>query len=291
MNIPELHLGHSKNNENQGIIVRNAIYKHEEQHEKSFPHRHSFYVICLIRKGSGIHVIDFEEYEVKPNRLFIINPLQVHFWKLNSNSQISLIQFSENILKFNNNSIGSLLSTNFIGKNFLDLSIEQANEVRSISEKLEKETIDRDNFSVEIIRGYLIVLSSLVERMVKSNSIDTPIDSKSNKMHKFLELIENNYSRNKGVSYYADKLSITPNYLNMLCKKQFGRSAGEMITVRVILEAKRLLYHTSSDISEIAFNLGFDDPSYFTRTFKRIEGKSPTTFRDEIYKKYQRGNN
>ena len=152
MNIPELHLGHSKNNENQGIIVRNAIYKNEEQLEKSFLHRHSFYVICLIRKGSGIHVIDFEEYEVKPNRLFIINPLQVHFWKLNSHTQISLIQFSKNIFKpalspasqsgraegFNNDSIGSLLLTNIIGKNFLDLSIEQANEVLTISEKLEK---------------------------------------------------------------------------------------------------------------------------------------------------------
>ena len=127
--------------------------------------------------------------------------------------------------------------------------------------------------------------------MVKSKSIDTPIDSKSNKMHKFLELIENNYSRNKGVSFYADRLNITPNYLNMLCKKQFGRNAGEMITVRVILEAKRLLFHTSSDISEIAFNLGFEDPFYFMRTFKRIEGKLPTVFRDNIYKKYQRGNN
>ena len=77
----------------------------------------------------------------------------------------------------------------------------------------------------------------------------------------------------------------------MLCKKQFGRSAGEMISSRIMLEAKRLLFHTTSDISEIAFDLGFEDPSYFTRTFKLFEGKTPTEFRDDIYKKYQKGNN
>ena len=103
----------------------------------------------------------------------------------------------------------------------------------------------------------------------------------------FLNLVNKNFNQNKRVSFYANGLNITPNYLNMLCKKQFGRSAGEMITSRIMLEAKRMLYHTTSDISQIAFDLGYEDPSYFTRTFKRIEKKTPTIFREDIYKKYQ----
>ena len=291
MDIPELHLGHSKNNEIEGIIVRNAIFRNEEQLEKSFPHRHSFYVICLIREGSGMHVIDFEEFEVKPNRLFIISPLQVHFWMLNTNTNISLIQFSENIIHFNNESVNSLLSMLLANQNYLDLSSNQAKEVLDISRKLEKETINTDNLSINIIRGYLIVLCSLIERMGDIRKDEIPINSKENKVQQFQWLIEKNYNRNRGVSFYASKLNITPNYLNMLCKKQFGRSAGEMISSRIMLEAKRLLFHTTSDISEIAFDLAFEDPSYFTRTFKRIVGNTPSEFRDEIYKKYQKGNN
>lgn len=286
-NIPELHLGHSKNNEHEGIIVSNAIYKNEEQLEKSFPHRHSFYVICLIRNGSGIHVIDFEEFEVKPNRLFIVSPLQVHFWKLNTNTNISLVQFSEQILHFNNESVSNLLSMLMINKNYLDLSTDQAKEVLTIAQKLEKETVNNDTFSSDIIRGYLIVLCRLLERMAGINKNNGPANQKENKLQVFLELIERNLNENKSVSFYANKLNITPNYLNMLCKKQFGRSAGEMITSRIMLEAKRLLYHTKSDISQIAFDLGYEDPSYFTRTFKKAERKTPTEFREEIYKKYQ----
>lgn len=287
MNIPELHLGHSKHNENEGIIVRNAIYKNEEQLERSFPHRHSFYVICLIRSGSGIHVIDFEEFDVRQNRLFIVSPLQVHFWKLNTNTNISLIQFSEQILHFNNESVSNLLSMLMMNRNYLDLASEQATEVFTIAQKLEKESFETDNFSADIIRGYLIVLCRLIERMAKITEVSKPVSKKGNQMQLFLMLVEKNFNRNKGVSYYASKLNITPNYLNMLCKKHFGRSAGEMITSRIMLEAKRLLYHTKSDISQVAFDLGYEDPSYFTRAFKKAERKTPSEFREEIYKKYQ----
>lgn len=287
MKIPELHLGHSRNNEKEGIIVKNAIYKNEEQLERSFPHRHSFYVICLINSGSGIHVIDFEEFEVKPDRLFIVSPLQVHFWKLNSNTNISLIQFSERIIHFNNESVSSLLSMLMVKSNYLDLSSEQAKEVFSIAQKLEKETIENDNYSSDIIRGYLIVLCRLIERMTYIKEGKNPIKSKESKVQLFLELVEKSFNQNKGVSYFASELSITPNYLNMLCKKQFGRSAGDMITSRIMLEAKRLLYHTKSDISQIAFELGYEDPSYFTRAFKKSEQKTPSEFRQDIYKKYQ----
>ncbi len=291
MAIPELHLGHSKENKNKSIIIRNATYKNEGQLEKSFPHRHSFYVICLILSGSGIHVIDFEEFEVKPNRLFILSPLQVHFWKLNTNSNISLIQFSESILHFNNESVSNLLSPLMVTRNYLDLSKEQSKEVLSISKKLEKETTGADNFSNDVIRGYLIVLCSLIQRMGKIEKNDIPIGSKDNKVKSFLGLVEKYYKQNKGVSFYASQLHVTPNYLNMLNKNQFGRSAGEMITNRKMLEAKRLLFHTVADINEIAFDLGYEDPSYFSRTFKRVEGKTPTEFRKDIYKKYRKGNN
>lgn len=126
MAIPELHIGHSKFPEGKEVIVKNAVYQNETQLERSFPHRHSFYVICLIRSGSGIHVIDFEEFEVKPNRLFIISPYQVHFWLLNTNTHISMVQFSESVLHFDNEPFSGLLSSIKFKNNFLDISGRQS---------------------------------------------------------------------------------------------------------------------------------------------------------------------
>lgn len=291
MTIPELHLGHTKYSEGQGIIVKNAVYKNETQLERSFPHRHSFYVICLIRSGSGIHVIDFEEFDVRPNRLFIISPYQVHFWKLDSNTNISMVQFSGEILHFENEQVGDLLSSLTFKNSFLDVTVPQSKEILELTVKLEQESNEKNRYSEDIIRSYLVILCRLIERMANVSENSGIPNQKDEKVHDFLSLINQSFDRQRSVSYYAGELNITPNYLNMLSKKHLGKSAGEMITSRIILEAKRLLYHTSSDISQIAFDLGFEDPSYFTRSFRKYEKKTPTEFRKEIYKKYQHKNN
>lgn len=291
MAIPELHIGHSKFPEGKEIIVKNAVYESETRLERSFPHRHSFYVICLIRKGSGIHVIDFEEFEVKQNRLFIINPYQVHFWMLNANTNISMVQFSESILHFDNEPVSNLLTAFGHKNNYLDITNFQSIEILELATKLEQESSAADKHSTDIMRSYLVILCKLIERMACTSGNPGIINHKEEKIQKFMFLINKHYVGQKSVSYYAGELNITANYLNMLSKKHLGKNAGEMITSRIMLEAKRLLYHTKSDISWIAFELGYEDPSYFTRAFRRFEKKTPTEFRDEIYKKYQHRNN
>jgi AraC-like DNA-binding protein len=80
---------------------------------------------------------------------------------------------------------------------------------------------------------------------------------------------------------YAAKMNITPNYLNALCRKKSGKSAGELIRQRILLEAKRLLAHSTMSISEIAFQLGFEDNSYFGRYFRRYTRLTPGEFRQQ----------
>jgi hypothetical protein len=67
MKIPQLHIGHTDISEGKDIIVKNSVYKNERYLESSFPHKHCFYMICLILSGSGIHVVDFEEIEDLPS--------------------------------------------------------------------------------------------------------------------------------------------------------------------------------------------------------------------------------
>jgi AraC family transcriptional activator of pobA len=86
-------------------------------------------------------------------------------------------------------------------------------------------------------------------------------------------------------------LNITPNYLNIIVKETIGTTANNLMHERIILEAKRLLIQKNSDITQIAYDLGFKDASYFARFFKRFTGQSPSDFRSEIYKKYLNQNN
>jgi AraC-like DNA-binding protein len=202
-----------------------------------------------------------------------------------------MVQFSGEILHFENEHVGDLLSSLTFKNSFWDVTVPQSKEILELTVKLEQESNEKNRYSEDIIRSYLVILCRLIERMANVSENSGIPNQKDEKVHDFLSLINQSFDRQRSVSYYAGELNITPNYLNMLSKKHLGKSAGEMITSRIILEAKRLLYHTSSDISQIAFELGYEDPSYFTRSFRRFEKKTPTEFREEIYKKYQHRNN
>lgn len=84
------------------------------------------------------------------------------------------------------------------------------------------------------------------------------------------------------VSYFAEKACLTPGYFGDLIKRETGRTPQELISLRLIAEAKRRLAVTDHDISVIAYDLGFQYPQHFTRLFKRVTGKSPTLFRRQL---------
>ncbi len=98
-------------------------------------------------------------------------------------------------------------------------------------------------------------------------------------LFQFQELIEKNFATLKTPKEYAALLHITPNYLNSFCKKRSGKSAGELIHQRIVLEAKRLLAHTQLPVAQVAYQLNFSDNSYFGRFFKKHAGLTPEGFR------------
>jgi YesN/AraC family two-component response regulator len=91
----------------------------------------------------------------------------------------------------------------------------------------------------------------------------------------YRRLIHEHFRREHFVKFYADKLNLTPNYLNMVVKNITGFNASDLIRQQIILEAKHLLIHTQFSHKEVAHELGFSDQSYFTRFFKRETGQRP----------------
>jgi AraC family transcriptional activator of pobA len=95
----------------------------------------------------------------------------------------------------------------------------------------------------------------------------------------FSGLIEKHYREHYPISRYAERLGVTPVYLNMICQRVAGKSALALVHQRLLLEAKRSLTYTSLNINQVSDFLGFTEPAYFTRFFKRFTGVTPNAFR------------
>ncbi len=101
----------------------------------------------------------------------------------------------------------------------------------------------------------------------------------------FRDLLENNYTKLKSVNDYAKLIFISEKRLGQATTKVLGKSPKEIINDRILLEAKRLLVHTNSSIKEIGQELGFEDPAYFVRYFKKNTKTTPVEFRKTYLKK------
>jgi AraC family transcriptional regulator, transcriptional activator of pobA len=97
----------------------------------------------------------------------------------------------------------------------------------------------------------------------------------------FLVNLEQNLRVASSVSSHAALLGVSPEILSETVKKEIGKTPGTLIRERVLLEAKRLLLHTSLSVAEIAYQLLFKDPSYFNRFFRRAAGNTPAEFRKQ----------
>jgi AraC family transcriptional activator of pobA len=95
----------------------------------------------------------------------------------------------------------------------------------------------------------------------------------------FCQMVEEDYAKHYPVAHYARRIGITAAHLNALCRQAVNQSALELIHDRMLLEARRSLVYTSMTVSVVSYSLGFADPAYFTRFFKRLTGLSPKEFR------------
>lgn len=98
---------------------------------------------------------------------------------------------------------------------------------------------------------------------------------------RYKKLVSEHFLRNRKVADYADMLHITSDHLNKTMKNQSGKTAHELIEEMLLMEAKALLLHTNLNISEIVYQLNFNDPSHFNKFFKKLSGVNPTEFRDK----------
>lgn len=134
----------------------------------------------------------------------------------------------------------------------------------------------------QLLSTIFIMIES--ERKKQFPATQQQLKNQSTTFTSFLSILEENYRRPEGVNYYAEKLFMSARNLNLICQSILQQSVSEIIETRKLIEAKNLLLTTNKTISEIGFELGYQEKAYFTNVFKKKAGMTPSEFRHEIQK-------
>lgn len=250
-------------------------------------HNHNYYHLVYFTEGSGEHLIDFEKFPVKTGMMYFMKPGQVHQWYFKQKYDGFVVNFSSSFFDWIgiNSSLlqkFSFLQSIKITDHVIELNKELQAIISPLFENIINENLLNDQFTNLKIGSQLLELFILIERnyFADSNAVN---DYKSVLLNNFQTLIDQHFKVKKLPKDYAEMLYITPNHLNALCKDLGGISAGELIRSRVVLEAKRLLVNKELSVSEIAYELNFQDASYFVKFFKKYTNFTPEQFRKQYY--------
>jgi AraC-like DNA-binding protein len=284
---------HSEENEKIFTIRKIGDFNDEEIEHNDMPHLHDFYSIFWVESGEAIHATEFVEYSLLADTILFVPPGLKHRMHIDKSVTGIYILFNEDFIQFNQKNYVPLkeyrLFNNPEFKSLITLDQHNREKLKNVANLIYNETQHPDEYSQEIALN-LLHLFLLESRRIfdQQNQVpkEDPETTPDTTIIRFKQLIEENFSREKNVSPYAEMLNINPSCLNELAKRLTGITAGELIRNRVIDETKKLLYSSNLSGKEIAYELGFEDPAYFSRFFKKYTGTTLKEFRDNSRKKY-----
>lgn len=241
-------------------------------------HFHNFEELIIVNEGSLTHFVDFRAEVLHAPFACYISTGKMHRimpekdlrgWVVNYKSEFipdSSLSFYSNFFTFTNVPLTP-------GK-----CIERFTGLCSIIDaEYRQEMIDHTTI-MHLVEGLISMVDAEHKRtMPVSKDVKY---SQITAFNNFLKILEDNFRRDAGVSFYADKMNMSERNLNIICKNNFQKSVSEIIETRKLIEAKRMLMYGDKSVSEIGFELGYNEKSYFTRVFHSRLGVTPTSFRE-----------
>jgi AraC family transcriptional activator of pobA len=258
----------------------------QEVVEESFtnstkPHWCDYEELILITNGKPAYFIDLTKKE-------LISPIVVYTAKGKVHCFIPEPETRGWVIRYNDEFIPE--SRYHFYSNFIDNNCYQLitgcclNMLTTLCEMMQKENqLDHP--------GYLIIkhlLSAFLAKLEKDNLCESGVGRTSSKtqlviLNNFLKILEHNYRRPDGAVFYSNKLNMTARNLNHISHSVFGKSVTKIIETRKLFEARKMLSDFEKTISEIGFELGYKEKSYFTHVFHKKTGLTPTQFREQMH--------
>lgn len=251
--------------------------------------RKDFYKICLTTGKSKIHYSD-RSFETEGSVLFFGNPHIPYSWETLSTSYVGYTCLFSEAFLLSAERTESLQQSPFFklgGTPILHISDAQRLFLESLFERMIEEQKQNYTFKNELIRNYVNLIIHEALKLQPSENYNQQKNAAGRITSVFLELLERQFPietsdrplQLKTAQDYAGSMNLHVNYLNRAVKQVTGKPTTAHITERMITEAKALLQHTDWNISEIAYALGFEYPTYFNNFFKRMTGTNPKALR------------
>ncbi|MYW00938.1 helix-turn-helix domain-containing protein [Streptomyces sp. SID3343] len=260
-----------------------------------YPHRHTFHEIAYVTGGRGTHVVDLVPRPLRPPHLFFVTPGQVHFWHRVTGLNGWVILFEDDFL------IGHAGDRDVVRELSAQPRLRPTRGAAPglaelVAEMMREYAAQAEGF-VPVLRSYLHVLILRAARLAaeagearEDAARQDPVAGRSASIaSRFVRLLDDPDPAERTVGAYADRLGVSVGYLNDVVKASTGRTPGLLIRRAQAVEAKRLLAGSDLTVRQVADRVGFADPAYFCRFFRRETGRTPGDYRRDIRAKHHDG--
>lgn len=272
--------------ENKGELAF-KLYTFESLHQFDHPQRLPYYSIIWIQEGKGKALIDTEEYSYQANTVFTCSPFQPFMFAPHAQSKGVVLHFHPNffcIHKHHNEiACDGILFNNVYEHPYIEIEKEDEQQLNWLIDGMKNNVCADKLATQDAILSYLKLILIQCSRIKQASQ--EPRDKSESSfeendlIQRFKVAIEKNYKSLHAPKDYAELLHISPNALSKLIKNNHGKTPSQLIAERIITETKRELYLTNKNVEEIAYELGYEDPYYFSRFFKKHVHISPSGYR------------
>jgi AraC-like DNA-binding protein len=246
------------------------------------PHRHDHEELLIITHGKPVHYLDFTKEELQSPVIVYVAQGKVHSFIPDAETQGWIIRYKNELVpqsRFN-------FYSNFLDQIKYQLSDDYCSTtLNSLCEIMLKE-YQQEPVNYQIIKHLLSALLAKLESDSRKEYLDSQSANHSQHItfNNFLKILEFNFMRAESTDFYAEKLNMSSRNLNLISQSVFGKSITEIIETRKLIEARALLLNTGKSVSEIGYDLGYNEKSYFSRVFRKKTGVTPTEFREQMHK-------
>ena len=251
------------------------------------PHRHNFQELIWIKSGRGHHKLDDKVLDIRPLTFYLIAKGQVHYFTQGIDLDGYVIRFTDNFL-LDESGVGDwdyrlTLFNHFAKHHSLTIPMDDVRLFEGLLLRMEREQDGEAFGRITLLRHLLSVLLIQLERARRQSADEPlPLSPHAAAYQTFLMHLDRDFTQHHHVQYYADLQHMTPRQLSSIVRRFSGKTAKQQMQDRLMVEARRYLQHTNASVKEIAFSLGFHDPSYFSKVFKQAVGVSPHAYKAKL---------
>jgi len=243
-------------------------------------HRHDHEELLIITHGNPVHYLDYTKEVIQSPVVVYVAQGKVHNFIPDAETQGWVIRYKNELVPESRFHFYS----NFLDQINYPLSEDYCSTtLHSLCEIMLKE-YQEEPVNYQVIKYLLSALLTKLEADSKKEYLDNSALNRSQivTFNSFLKILEFNYMRPDGADFYAEKLNMSTRNLNLISQSVFGKSITEIIETRKLIEARNLLLNSGRSVSEIGYELGYNEKSYFTRVFRKRTGVTPTEYRERM---------